>query len=293
MIITDPKKLSMPQQVQKNKEDIEDIRKIIDGLDVEDNVVVVNDISQILTAEELEAIKQPVAFIVYNNHLYLKGKTIDTTAYFDIVFSITASTVITFESSEIQVELSNGALNLVNSTVSTYSETQIDNKLSLKANITYVDNNFASLSGANFTGAITAPSIIENMSGYSIKNVNAIVDEMIYASVCKNGNKITFVIFGTITPVAQTNYNIVQFTIPEAVGEKLYPFTSGAVVNLLEVKNASCFTDSTSITDAIMRVRKESNTTITFELRAQSLTANTQYHLRFECTFLLSENLAQ
>ena len=88
MIITDPKKLSMPQQVQKNKEDIEDIRKIIDGLDAEDNVVIVNDISQILTAEELEAIKQPVAFIVYNNHLYFKRSETSTTAYFDVVFSI-------------------------------------------------------------------------------------------------------------------------------------------------------------------------------------------------------------
>lgn len=140
-------------------------------------------------------------------------------------------------------------------------------------------------------GAISGAEIVERMSGYSKKNVNAIVNDLVYTSICKNGNKLTIVFFGTITPLAQTNYNLIQYEIPSEVGAKLYPFTSGSVTNLLDVKYASLFVDSTDITQAIMRVRKESNTTLTLELRAQPLTPNTQYYCRFEVTFLLSDSL--
>lgn len=297
MIITDPKKLSMPQQVQKNKEDIEDIRKIIDGLDVEDNVVVVNNISQILTAEELEAIKQPVAFIVYNNHLYFKRSETSTTAYFDVVFAININTVITFESSEIQVELSNGALGIVNSTVSTYSETQIDNKLSLKANITYVDNNFASLSGANFTGAITAPSIIENMSGYSFNAVEQLAHNtktILYVGAVKNGNKLTVVVFERVNLIDNTQITLGEVIIPQEVADKIIPTDVGDGNNLLDSRQLIVI--GNSVTDQSSQLGfcvKAYGHYLRFFCSAAGLTLNKNYHIRYELTFLLSDSLAQ
>lgn len=294
MIITDPKKLSMPQQVQKNKEDIEDIKKIIDGLDVEDNVVVVNDISQILTAEELEAIKQPVAFIVYNEHLYFKNKTTSTTAYFDVVFAISGSTVITFESSEIQVGLSNGALGIVNSTVSTYSKSEIDTKFATK---TYVDTNFAALTGANFTGPITAPGITENMSGYSFTapSVSGLVFSNLYANVIKNGNKITFVIAGN---VKKTDGDIPgrsvfgRFTIPSSIGTQLYPSEIGGE-EFLDARDISFFSTWANSVGGKGTITKNSNVLITFSIYHGSLVVDTTYYFRYESTFLLGDNLAE
>lgn len=169
-IITDPKKLSMPQQVQKNKDDIAEIKKVIDGLDSIDNVVVVPDISHIMTAEELKSVRQPVCFIVYDNHIYIKKKEESGNAYFQVVFAIVVSTVITFEGSEIEVNLSNGALGIVNTTVSTYSVSQIDTLLGAKANLTYVDTELAkkaNLAGADFTGAVTAPTLKQSQYNYS------------------------------------------------------------------------------------------------------------------------------
>lgn len=176
-IITDPKKLSMPQQVQKNKDDIAEIKKIIDGLDSLDNVVIVPDMSHIMTAEELKSVRQPVCFIIYDNHIYIKNKEESGNAYFDVVFSIVVNTVISFQGSEIEVNLSNGALGIVNTTVSTYSVSQIDTMLGAKADLTYVDTKLAekaNLSGANFTGAITAPTLKQSQYNYSRTfNLNA------------------------------------------------------------------------------------------------------------------------
>ena len=293
-IITDPKKLSMPEQVQKNKDDISEIRKVIDGLDVEDNVVVVDDIAHIMTAEELEAIKQPVAFIVYNGHLYFKRTETATIAYFDVVFSITNGAVITFASSEIEASLSNGGLNIVNNTVSTYSATQIDNKLSLKANITYVDNNFAALTGANFTGAITAPSIVETMSGYSFTKDSDLATNGVslnYVGVVKNGNKLTFIISGVFTRNSNTTNNVFvgHLLIPATVGEKLYLNSLGALDN----KSVNFFNSTTSHTSLPMRTGKGSNTSLGITIYATGgLTLDTPYEFRYETTFLLSENLA-
>lgn len=292
MIITNPKKLSMPQQVQKNKEDIEDIRKIIDGLDVEDNVVVVNNISQILTAEELEAIKQPVAFIVYNNHLYFKNKTTSTTAYFDVVFSIALSTVITFESSEIQVELSNGALGIVNSTVNTYSQTQIDNKF---ATITYVDNNFAKLTGANFIGEITAPSIVQTMgAGYSYLNNPATDINAIYVGCVRNGNKLTAVWFMALT-ATDTTYSgakLGDLNLPSEVLNKLYPFTLSGNDTLLDVKILPLFYEYNQKVDANLILQKYTGSIVP-RIYVSGLTVGKTYLMRYEATFLLSDNLAQ
>ena len=297
-IITDPKKLSMPQQVQKNKDDIAEIKVVIDGLDSLDNVIIVPDISHIMTAEELKSVKQPVCFIVYDNHIYIKKKEESGNAYFDIVFSIIATTVISFQSSEIEVNLSNGALGIVNSNVSTYSNTKVDELLALKTSYTYVDTELAkkaSLTGANFTGAITAPSIVENMSslyrfvpasitGFTITNV--------YCGAVKNGNKLTFVQFFKITRTGDTNYGTLgSFQLPADVAAKLYPTPLGVVDTALASQVISFFSDPQTCVDIKTITRKGTNSIENFGYGLTALTLNTEYQARIETTFLLSDPL--
>ena len=80
--------------------------------------------------------------------------------------------------------------------------------------------------GNNFT----ADSIVENMSGYSYQNNHIGQNSQftpIYASVCKNGNKLTAVIAGTLTPLqaGETFTNIGLFILPGTIMNILYPFS--------------------------------------------------------------------
>ena len=300
MIVIDGKAhRNMPEQVAKNQKDIEDIFKTLDGLNIQDNVVAIVDLSHLLTQDELEIVERAVAFIVYNDHLFIKRDQDGTNAYFDIVFSISGTTVISFNSDEMQVNLTTGALTLVSNTFATYSKTELDTLLGAKASITYVDTQLAlkaNLSGANFTGAITAPSIIENMSGYSFTKRNDEQDwTPIYVGIVKNGNKLTIVIFGSFTYDSGTSYaNIANIIVPASVAAKLYPFTVGGSTRVLANKKIECLdTDSLgALTDITMLTQKYDDL-ITFQLRDMtSLTANKTYLFRIEQTFLLSDNLA-
>lgn len=153
---------NVQEQVAFLTEQYKAIMDVIDGLDIADNVIAIDSMSDILTADELTIVRKAVAFIVYNGQLYIKQKEDTTYAYFDVVFSVSVSTVISFASSEIKVTLGSGALSIVNISTSTYTSTEIDNKLSTKANLLYVDTELAkkaNLSGANFTGPVTATTL--------------------------------------------------------------------------------------------------------------------------------------
>lgn len=298
---------NLQEQVGFNTEQIEKIFEILDGLNVQDNVVVVPDMSYILSQEELEIINREVAFIIYDNQLYIKKSQDASLAYFDIVFSISgSSTVISFNSKEIQVTLSNGALGIVVSTVSTYNQTQIDSLLSAKASITYVDTQLASglaskanLAGANFTGSITAPSIIENMTNYSFDKQTLPVNftlEYVYAGIVKNGNKLTAVIAMNITRTGTVPdaTNVGRFNIPSAVSAKLFPVQIGGY-NVLDMHKINASKDGINWTELLSRVYKGNNEFSVF-LTATTLNAldiNEKYYVRYEITFLLSDNLAQ
>ena len=294
---------TLPEQVGFLSEQVKRIFRFLDGINVQDNVVVVDNIATPLTAEELVIVNRDVAFLVYSGQLYIKKSVSGSTAYFDVVFSISAGTTITFNSSEIQVNLSNGGMSLVTNSPATYSKAQIDTLLSAKSDITYVDAQLAlkaNLSGANFTGAITAPSIIEDMSGYSFSPASATTNlsqETIYAGVSKTGNKITFVIFQKITRTGDvgTNYaGIGQFYIPQAILDRLYPsIIDGG--SYLDNRILDLFSSLSSIVNAYAYVSKQA-TYLSFNLFKSSqfseLTLNKDYFFRYEATFLLSDNLA-
>ena len=82
--------------------------------------------------------------------------------------------------------------------------------------------------------SIKADEIIENMSGYSFNDIQT--DHAwnpVYAGVVKNGNNLTFVVFGSITvDGTQTgNADICNFTLPNDVASKLYPYSIGGMNN--------------------------------------------------------------
>ena len=291
---------NMQEQVGWNSERIDKILEFLDGVNLSDNVVVINDMSQILTPEELEVVNKTVSFLVYDGSLYIKKSQDASEAKFDIVFTISGSSVISFNSKEIIVTLSNGALGIVVAAYSVYSVSQIDSLLSAKASISYVDAQLAlkaSLSGANFTGAITAPSIIQSNEGYqSSSTVPSTKVTVTYKGVVQTGNKVTLVIAGSIATgddgvATYTNLNLGGFIIPSAVGEKLYPIFD----SYLSFSNVDGFQNASTTYGLSGIVVKDSNSILRFILstRATALPANKTVYFRQEVTFLLSNNLAQ
>ena len=81
--------------------------------------------------------------------------------------------------------------------------------------------------GLDVGGEITGGSIIENMSGYRATASSAALQEIAYAGAVKNGNKLTLVICGIITPDTTFLNNgggtLVNFIIPKEVGDKIIP----------------------------------------------------------------------
>lgn len=145
----------------------------------------------------------------------------------------------------------------------------------------------------NIAGNFTADSIIENMSGYTFypaSNANATY-EYIYAGVCKNGNKVTFVIYAKVTRTGDVLAGALQlggFKFPLDVYNKLYP----AVSNYLSFINAVfAVDDSTKVNLNGIVFKSGDGPSVTCYL-ANTLTLNTPYYVRIEETFLLSENLA-
>ena len=153
------------------------------------------------------------------------------------------------------------------------------------------------ISGTLNATSITGDSIIENMSGYSATMTNSypnITEENIYTSVCKNGNKITFVTFFTIEKDIDYPENYpwtTRFTIPSEIGNKLYPFTmiGGSVLDygtltLLDANN------NTETVDYQLRKESVNQLGIIFT-NYNSITKNRKYLVRYEKTFLLGDNL--
>jgi len=142
-------------------------------------------------------------------------------------------------------------------------------------------------------GKITGGEIVENMSGYSFElpyNENPELT-IIYASVVKNGNKLTFVVFGKYNRAAENpiiNPNLGRFNIPAEIGAKITPW-SGFYV---DSKNVPFFASASSITNKVIGVEKRTATSIEFTgYGTHTLNAGTDYMFRIEETFLLSENL--
>lgn len=234
---------TLQEQVGFNAKQIDEIFKILDGLNIQDNVVAVSDISTPLTSEELEIINRAVAFIAYNGDLYIKRGEDATYAYFEVVFSLSVSgAVVSLNSKKITVALSNGALGYSTVSASTYTSSQIDTLVGAKADASYVNTELAkkaNLSGAAFTGAVTAPTLSQsqaNWSGtpsYIIPTGCAIGANPFVA--CKEINGILWLVaeIRVDNPTASDitgQFQIVLTSIPSSIGSRLYR-REGSTVN--------------------------------------------------------------
>ena len=154
------------------------------------------------------------------------------------------------------------------------------------------------------TGSISAPaitgdSIIENMSGYTFTKSAAtpnLSTTFVYCSVSKTGNKVTFVafiVFNKNSSFTGTYASLGYFQIPQTVADLIYPFSLGGSDNVVDIKDISFWSSKTAHVECPIVFSKTG--TRNFFLEAQglnNLTANTDYVMRYECTMLLSSNLA-
>lgn len=150
----------------------------------------------------------------------------------------------------------------------------------------------------NIAGNFTANSIIENMGAdyYFTKGSETpnITREFVYAGCVKNGNKLTLCIALNVTrtDTLSTNLLLGNFFLPTDVMDKLYP-TQVGLYNYLDNKKLDAFENHyTSIPVAVYATKGASVSLSADRSTLGNLALNTKYYLRYEVTFLLSENLA-
>lgn len=297
---------NLQEQVGYNTECIKKLGEYLDGIRVEDKLVVIESDSGTFTGEELVVLGGPLAFISNEDKVWIKVSETDSQFVYkaiDIEASEIGNAYFNVGGSKIVVNRGDGSYNTSSDTIiTTYSKSQVD---SIIANINAIKADKAELtlkanvSGQAFTGAITAPSIIEDMSGYSFYTEGNLTEEsVIYAGVCKNGNKISFVLFGTYTKKSENptvNPILGYFIIPSSVGEKLRPYSSNTLLDLNIEYSPGVSSQKITLPGNFI---KRSGTLLAVgaymvhESGANRLVAGTPYLFRIEATFLLSDNLA-
>ena len=151
---------------------------------------------------------------------------------------------------------------------------------------------------ASITGLIMGGEIIENMSGYSavINSRPELQVDNVYTSVCKNGNKLTFVGALKLTRLAElgSGFEFIVFTIPDAVGAKLYPVNI-AGGDFLDNKIINAFSSASNYVAMPSYMSKYNNHSLGMTATRTSinnLTLNTEYYFRYEATFLLNDDIS-
>ena len=297
---------NMQEQVAHNASNIQKIKEYLDGIQFEDKLVVIDATSGNISDEELAILMQSLAFISYNNGVYIKYSESLT----EIVFKLCGISALEVGSAyfniggeKVVVTKSTKAYEVQSDPIiATYSKSQIDsivaNIMALKADKSEL-NEKANLSGAAFTGAITSPSIIENMSGYSCVVAGGgenYEHTPIYVGIVKTGNKLTVALFFAFTKKGTYDggHNLVRINIPKEVRDKLIPFSVGGN-DYLDVKKGVAVS-TISIADikdvTLYATKNELLCGIFLAIRDWgSLTNDTQYLIRYELTFLLSNSL--
>ena len=288
---------TLAEQVGFNSAKIAEIIKFLNESGLKDLVINLESDSGTLSTDQYAIAELSPSYMVYDGGVFYKVfEDSDYIDYFLLMERVdTSNSDLDVSHFRIRVERDsrNYALETVNIFTS-YNKSQIDSIVStLNSSISAK----AALAGAAFTGAITAPSIIEDMTGYSFTkeaSTSTYTISYSYAGVVKNGNKITFVIAGTITRLdtytGQTNLGM--FNIPASIGAKLFPYSLSPFTDILENKKLSFWSSWAGEKTAPCLTRKNSSTQILPVTYISDLTLNTSYVFRYEATFLLSDNLA-
>lgn len=171
-------------------------------------------------------------------------------------------------------------------TINAENEISTDKDLTPLTYIEYNENN----------GNIeTSKPIIETMGGYSFHKIDfgdGVTKEYNYVSVCRNGNKLTFVVdfkvnFGSIVQTV-----IGDFTLPSDVFNKLIPKSIGTST-VLDTKVIGAYYGNAFTYKSITAWVGKLPTNIRFYINpsGSGLSLNTDYYARYEVTFLLSDNM--
>lgn len=148
----------------------------------------------------------------------------------------------------------------------------------------------------NIDGNLTANSIIENMSGYSISNKNANAT-FNYAGIVKNGNKLTIALFFNFKLSEDLNVNI-PFTIcninlPLDVANKLKTSAIEGVQNIVNNQKQVVNYALNGMQEAnLITYRYGQSLVINLSPLETPMLATRDYIARVEMTFLLSDNMA-
>lgn len=146
---------------------------------------------------------------------------------------------------------------------------------------------------------ISGSEIVERMSGYSFNladlSAYGVTLTNIYTSAVKNGNKLTLVAYIKVNNAsATTRLSIFSFSVPSAVGAKLYAQTIGGLSNVVAFSKTIAFKGVTSsdVIDARYAIIKYDNANFAIQLFfADFDDLNEDYLIRIEQTFLLSDDL--
>ena len=294
---------NLQEQVGYNTECIKKLDEYLDGIRVEDKLVVIESDSGTLTNEELVVLSGPLAFISNGSRVWMKdSETLVEFVYkaIDIKADEVGSVYYNIGGSKIVVNRETGAYNTSFDTiVTTYNKDQIDsivaNVMATKADKSELSSGLAlkaDVAGQAFTGPITAPSIIQDTRGFVLRSTALASGAFI--SVCQNGNKLTFVFSGTLTISESSTIELGYFGIPASVGAKLIPniennrilfndiiVTSG---RLEQRYTLALFATKWNATDLTFYICKLNHPPVPY--------VNGDYIVRAEATFLLSDNLA-
>lgn len=279
---------TLPEQVGFNSEKIAEIIKAINDFELVDKVIDLDSASGVLTDTQFGIAELSPSFILYSGKVFIKayedGTNID---FIEVGALVGGSTTLTLSVERFRITVSTKAYQYdIVQLFESYTKAQIDSLLSaglaLKAN----------LAGANFTGAITAPSIIETMSGYSFTPNSSLAANGItlnYVGVVKTGNKITFVVAGVFKHdtgiTIQSNPNIGRFTVPAEVSAKLIPNSLGN----LDDKSILFLSSATNGISKYARI--SDSLQLQFYKLDETFALDTSYEFRYEATFLLSDSL--
>lgn len=146
-------------------------------------------------------------------------------------------------------------------------------------------------------GKISGGEIVEDMSGYSFTKATSSngTIEYLYAGAVKNGNKLTFVIsakFECTTALSSgESIKIGSFAVPDEIADKLVPFSSGALDNVLDIKSGALNSYVVNYVATNSVVYKTDSTLTFYQYARASVAAGNTYFTRIEVTFLLNDSL--
>ena len=263
MIIIDGKvKRNLQEQVGYNAEQIEKIFELIDGLNVQDNLVKVTASSGILTPQEMEVVSRDVAFIVYNDKVYIKSETSASEFIFKQV-ALTASDQGTYnilQSFRIVVTRASGAYAYSSNTVvSFYNKAEMDSTIS---GLNSAIAGKASLSGADFTGNVTTTGTISQATANYEQTLNlaqTTSEGVVWTNVFNKFEVINGVAYlianftiENTNAVSKTIYVLTnrEFSLPSDVASKIYDINgdkaSDAVGSHANITNFPALVNSTN-----------------------------------------------